>query len=298
MLDVTRAYATEKLAANGEAAAVARRHAEQCCVLVAAAESDWVTQSRGEWLDTYARLIDDLRAALDLAFAEDGDAAIGVALTASSAPLWFALSLVNEFRGRAERALSLLGGLTEPDPEREMQLNVSLGAAIFNTQGPTDEMAQAVRRALAIARSRDAKAYELRALWGLARERYVRGDYRTALTYCEEFSAVADASGDPAAGLVRDRMMALGLHLNGEQMKARPYAERALHHPAAIVRNARLLAAGDTGQRAADWRAAYINTPHGQAVELGYAECPPARAHGKASRGVPIAIDAASLRAN
>lgn len=65
-----------------------------------------------------------------------------------------------------------------------------------------------------------------------------------------------------------------------------------------IVVTRGLLAAGDTPQRAGEWRAAYINTPHGQAVELAYAECPPAHAHGKASRGVPITIDAASSRAN
>jgi predicted ATPase/DNA-binding winged helix-turn-helix (wHTH) protein len=238
LLDLTRAYAAEKLEASGEAPSVARRHAERYCALVATAESDWAVQTRGEWLDTYARLIDDLRSALDWAFSENGDAAIGVALTAKSAPLWFALSLVSEFHGRAEQALALLAGLPQPDAEQEMQLNVAFGAAIFNTHGPTDRMAEAVRRALAIARARGATVYELRALWGLARERYVRGDYRAALGYSEEFSAVADASGDPAASLVRDRMMALGLHLNGDQTKARPYAERALHHPAAVVRSA------------------------------------------------------------
>jgi nitrile hydratase accessory protein len=57
-----------------------------------------------------------------------------------------------------------------------------------------------------------------------------------------------------------------------------------------------LLAAGDAEERAADWRAAYINTPHGQAVELAYATCPPAHAPGKALRGVPITIYAASSR--
>jgi predicted ATPase/DNA-binding winged helix-turn-helix (wHTH) protein len=238
LLDITRAYAAEKLAASGEAVAVARRHAVQCCALVATAESDWAAQSRGEWFDTYARLIDDLRAALDWTSSGDGDAAVCVVLTATSAPIWFALSLVAEFRGRAERALSLLDALPQPDPEREMQLNVALGAAIFNTQGPTDGMADASRRALAIARTLGATVYELRALWGLARERYVRGDYRTALAYSEKFGAVADASGDPGASLVRDRMMALALHLNGDQTNAWPYAQRALDHPAAIVRSA------------------------------------------------------------
>jgi nitrile hydratase accessory protein len=65
-----------------------------------------------------------------------------------------------------------------------------------------------------------------------------------------------------------------------------------------IVVRKSLLAAGDTEKRAAEWRAAYINTPHGQAVELAYATCPPAHTHGTAPRGVPITISAALSRAN
>jgi nitrile hydratase accessory protein len=48
-----------------------------------------------------------------------------------------------------------------------------------------------------------------------------------------------------------------------------------------IVVKRGLLALGDTNARAADWRAAYINTPHGQAVELAHATCPPAHTHGR-----------------
>jgi hypothetical protein len=59
-----------------------------------------------------------------------------------------------------------------------------------------------------------------------------------------------------------------------------------------------LLAAGDTEERAAEWRAAYINTPHGQAVELASATRPPVRTHVKASRGVPITVSTALSRAN
>ena len=54
-----------------------------------------------------------------------------------------------------------------------------------------------------------------------------------------------------------------------------------------------LIATGDVGLRAAEWRTAYINTPHGQAVELSYAECPPTHAHGTVQRHAPIAISAA-----
>ena len=46
-----------------------------------------------------------LRAALDWAFSRDGDAQIGIALTAAAVPLWMQLSLVEECRRRVERAL-------------------------------------------------------------------------------------------------------------------------------------------------------------------------------------------------
>jgi nitrile hydratase accessory protein len=64
-----------------------------------------------------------------------------------------------------------------------------------------------------------------------------------------------------------------------------------------IVVSRGLLAAGDTEARAAQWRAAYINTPHGQAVELASAMCPPLHTHAKASRGMPIAVSTALSRA-
>ena len=40
--------------------------------------------------------IDNVRAALDWAFAPDGDATIGVGLTIAAVPLWFQLSLLDE----------------------------------------------------------------------------------------------------------------------------------------------------------------------------------------------------------
>ena len=64
-----------------------------------------------------------------------------------------------------------------------------------------------------------------------------------------------------------------------------------------VVVNRGLLAPRDTNARAADWRAAYINTPHGQPVELAHATCQPAHTHGKTPRQVPITVSFASPRA-
>jgi nitrile hydratase accessory protein len=63
-----------------------------------------------------------------------------------------------------------------------------------------------------------------------------------------------------------------------------------------IVVKRGLLTAEATNERTAAWRAAYINTPHGQAVELMHAACPPVHTREKFTRGVPIKISSASPR--
>jgi predicted ATPase len=67
------------------------------------------TRPAAEWLAAYSRRIENLRAALDWAFSPTGDVAVGVALTIAAVPLWLQLSLVQECRGRVERALASLG---------------------------------------------------------------------------------------------------------------------------------------------------------------------------------------------
>jgi predicted ATPase len=238
LLAMTRAYAAEKLAASAEEQAVAARHARLCLDVLAGAERDWEALERAPWLDLYAGWIDDLRAALDRCFAPDGDLETGAALTAASTPLWFALSLVQEFRARAEQALAALPATALRGTGVELTLCLSAGAAIFNTRGPAPEMAALSSRALALAEQQGSTSHRLRALWAMARERYVQGEYPAALTFCERFSEVAEAGGDASAALVRDRMMGLGLHLVGRQAEARRHAARALDHPAEALRTA------------------------------------------------------------
>jgi nitrile hydratase accessory protein len=64
-----------------------------------------------------------------------------------------------------------------------------------------------------------------------------------------------------------------------------------------IVVEKRLLAPGDTQVRASAWYAAYLNTPHGQPVDLAHATCPPVHTHRTTPRRVPIATSPATPRA-
>ena len=236
LLETIRAYAVERLAQSGDGMTLARRLAEYLNVLLRNAELDWATMSAPQWNSRYAHVIDDVRAALDWAFSAEGNATLAVELTASSSRLWFRLALVAEYRAWAERALLLLASGAIDAPVMEMRLNISFASATLHTGGPVTERAAAYARALDIATRMHDTGHQLRALWGLAGQRYLQGEYNEALEFCERFNTIVAAFDDGEARLVRDRMMALGLHLVGRQDEARHYAERALVHAPALVR--------------------------------------------------------------
>jgi predicted ATPase len=131
LLDTTRAYAVEKLGESGERERLARRHAEYYRDLFEQAQSKLEARSVAEWPVVYGCQIDNLRAALDWAFSPAGDASVGMALTAAAVPLWMHLSLLEECRGRVERALAALGAAANRDPRREMKLQAALGASLI-----------------------------------------------------------------------------------------------------------------------------------------------------------------------
>jgi predicted ATPase len=135
--ETTRAYALEKLAESGEFEQVARRHAIYYWELFERAETELETMSAPAWLAEYAHQIGEVRAALDWAFSSTGGAEVGVALTVAAVPLWVKLSLMEECRGRVERALS--SPAESRDLRRDMQLYAALGAALFLTKGSCPE---------------------------------------------------------------------------------------------------------------------------------------------------------------
>ena len=73
LLETTRAYALEKLLETGEHGDVARRHAGYYRSLFQRAAAETKTRPAVEWLAVYGLDIDNVRAALDWAFAPGGD---------------------------------------------------------------------------------------------------------------------------------------------------------------------------------------------------------------------------------
>jgi predicted ATPase/DNA-binding winged helix-turn-helix (wHTH) protein len=232
LLDTTRAYGLEKLTEAGESEQLARRHADYYRRLFERAEAE-ESRPTADWLAEYGPKIDNLRAALDWGFSHDGDAQIGIALTAAAMPLWMQLSLMEECRRRVEQALAALANVAEPDARQEMKLLAALGASRLYTRGGVPEVASAWTKVLELANSLGDPEYQKRALWGLW-SFHVNGiDYRTSLSLAHRFGSLAATSPDPDDRFIGERMIAISHHNLGNQQSARCHIERALADSAA-----------------------------------------------------------------
>jgi predicted ATPase/DNA-binding winged helix-turn-helix (wHTH) protein len=241
LLETTRAYALEKLTQSGELERFAQRHAEHFRDVFQTAAAEWETRSTGEWLATYGRHTDNLRAALDWAFGPAGDPVLGVALAVAAIPLWMHWSLMEECRARVEQALASLGSEPGRDTRDSMQLYAALGLALMYTKGAVPETRSALTKALALAEHFDDTDYQLRALWGLCVDRLNNGVFREALTFAERFCSVAASAGDHVDAPIGDRMMGLSLHYLGDQVNARRHFERMLSRYVAPVRRSHMI---------------------------------------------------------
>lgn len=260
LLGTTRAYAMEKLHASGELAWVARRYAQRCCDFLRPAQADLERQSPAEWMANYGRCIDHVRAALDWAFGLEPaggggnggggggcDLALGLELCAVSAPLWYQLSLMDEYRGRLQQALLLArqGGkdvgaqlASQLAPHLEMPLVLALGHALLHAGDQADnaERSSAFGRALDLAQQTDDDGSRMGALWGCFVDAIFNGDYQLALGYAERFGVAASRAGGEVHKLAHARMLARTMHYLGHQDRARSHIEFVVRHPLDGVR--------------------------------------------------------------
>jgi predicted ATPase/DNA-binding winged helix-turn-helix (wHTH) protein len=217
LLSTTRAYALEKLRLNGEAESMARCHAIYFKELTRQAEADWQSLPAAQWLSIYGRSIDDIRAAIDWALSESGELAIGLDITIATAPLWFQLSLMDEYRERLLRALQCLAQSPAADLAREVRLRIALGHAVWYSANDTNRMQEAFARALEISEAIDDRSAQLQALWGMWAVRRSRGEYKDALLVATRYEEVAIGFGDPKFVSLASRILSVNHHYLGNQ---------------------------------------------------------------------------------
>ncbi|MBW5437261.1 ATPase [Bradyrhizobium canariense] len=224
LLDTTRTYAYEKLNELGEARQFARRHAEHFRDLFQRAEAD-ISTPLPEWLSIYGAELDNVRAALDWAFGPDGEATLGIALTAAAITLWVRLSLFAECRERSRTALAALGDTADDDRIR-MQLLSALGWSLMYGEGRAREARPILETTLELADRLDDKDFRLRALWGLCIDQFNNGQFGKARALADRFANAAANSSDRTDVMLGDRLMAVALHYLGDQNEARLRIDR------------------------------------------------------------------------
>jgi len=224
LLDTTRNYGLEKLAASGDRDLVSQRHTDFVALALDCAEREWAVQDADLWLGRHGRLIDDVRSALDWCQSSTGDAALGARLTAKSSPLWFALSLMHEYAARIELAMTQ----SPLEAAVEARLWNMMGHAIWHTRANLAAMNQAFINERKIAQAAGLVDAEFRSYWGQALCALTGGDYRQAKATLAPCAALANASLDPALQRVYQRMSAINLHFHGEHAKARWFSELVL----------------------------------------------------------------------
>lgn len=227
-LDTTRSYAERALAQMPpcEVLACRVRHANFLVRLLQTAEHQWDLMALGAWRRRYAAWTEDVRAALQWAFSDEGDIQAGVALTLAAMALADQTNLIVDYGRHARRALTELQAMSPRRPELEMRLH----AAPFIRQ-----MGDMLNRAHALATltraqdlGRDAGTVQaqlgcLLALWAWA---FQNGNYREAVDRTARIQELADARGDMVAGITAMRTRAQNLHFLGDHAGAEELALR------------------------------------------------------------------------
>jgi len=224
-----RFYAIEKLAAAGELQAARQAHARhflaRTCEVFSASQTEMPSQ---HWLREHGAEIGDIRAALDWAFSEDGDAALAVRLAVSSSPHWFKLLLVPELHGYLERADATAARIGFSDRQVLIRLHMAQAHAIFHTSGPAQVVSEVLERALALARQEQDVRAQLEVLWALFGNFSSYGDLPGMRDCVRRVRHLRDQDGHPLAVALHERVAALAHHLSGEQQQALQHGRQAL----------------------------------------------------------------------
>jgi predicted ATPase/DNA-binding winged helix-turn-helix (wHTH) protein len=227
LLDTTRAFVGDKLVESGEAARVARAHAEYFRDFLhdISVKSNGM-QSAGGFLP-YADHLPNVRAALTWSFSEAGDRAVGVDLAASAAQFFLELTLLTECHSWTQQALASADAV---DSRKEMALQAALGVSVMFTQGNTEGVRSAFARSLHLAQELDDLHWQLWLLRGLHIYLTRVGDFHGALGTGEQGASVARKLNDPTSTLNVEWMLGVAHHLIGNQDQAVEFCESAMVH--------------------------------------------------------------------
>lgn len=231
LLDITRTYALEQLSVADELQTTRERHAERCLALMNQAQDDWELIATQAWIDRYAPLREDIRAALDWGLGDKGVHLLGIRLTVGAMPLWQELSLLREHGLYVGKALARLKQSSAPSQRLHMMLQLALGSFSYHTQGGTPQTIEAFACARRLAEGGKDLAGQLRAVSGHMAVNLCCGNYREALAQSLHFDQLGPQT-EPLLALSAQRLRVLAQHFAGNQALALHNAEQVIQRMA------------------------------------------------------------------
>ncbi len=231
LLDITRTYALEKLSVADELDATRERHANRCLALMDQAQEDWEQIATQPWIDRYAPLREDIRAALDWGLGDQGVHVLGIRLTVSAMPLWQELSLLREHGLYVSKALARLGQSSTPSQRLHMALQLAFGSFSYHAQGSTPQTIDAFACARRLAEADKNLPGQLRAVSGQMAVSLCSGNYREALKQSLHFDQLGPHT-ESLLALSAQRLRVLAQHFAGNQVLAQHNAEQVIQRMA------------------------------------------------------------------
>jgi tetratricopeptide (TPR) repeat protein len=169
----------------------------------------------------------NVRAALEWCFGADGDARLGVRLTASAVSAFLALSLLTECHLWSRRALRALDDASRRSAEA-MHIQAALGLSSMFTRGHGDEAQSALQTALEIAAERGDNVRQLQMLSVLHMFYHRACDTKMALSCARRSSIIASAIDAPGPVALARAQLGITLTLAGDLSAAQVELAAAL----------------------------------------------------------------------
>jgi predicted ATPase/DNA-binding winged helix-turn-helix (wHTH) protein/tetratricopeptide (TPR) repeat protein len=228
MLDTTRSYGLEKLNISEEKHRISYLHAAYFLTFLKRNFPD--NSEISCIIQKYSDIPNNIRAAVDWSFGDDLGEPLRAPLAAAAANLFIKLSLLSECFQLTTRGISTL----ESDylgTWLEMQLQTLRGQSLMFISGNTEEVREALTRALDLAMLLNEPTYQLQLLGALHLFYERTGDYHNAHEFALKGEQVANVLGDQESIVAAHSLLGISFHLLGEQEKARTHIYKVLSYP-------------------------------------------------------------------
>ncbi|CAB3640884.1 hypothetical protein R8871_00267 [Paraburkholderia graminis C4D1M] len=225
----TRAYALDKLQAEGERQELAVRHARylsQCFITHTAQTVRGNADSAAALAAALKHTLDDARHAYDWAFSPDGDLQLGVELASTLSAALLDGGMIAECCERATRAVDTLDALdalpaASIDARDEMRVRAALASALPHVRGSVSKAEQLWRKVYALATERADDAYHARALWGLWTTMISSGNIHASAEFAVRLRQLAQQRENAWQETLADQIAAISQHCLGRHAEAK-----------------------------------------------------------------------------